>query len=144
MAHFRKARSDFGFEHGFEFVGHAGKEDEDVPVGFEPETRRGAARILENRGAFGNHGLADVDFRHGAGEAAEAFLDAAQDFFVAAKFAAEKIGDGFAGAVVVGGAEAAGGNDQVGAVERVSEKWSAVRRASRRRRISGSRECPSG
>ena len=92
-----------------------------MSIGFEPESRRGAARIRENRGAFGDHGLADVDFRHGAGEAAEAFLNAAQDFFVAAKFAAEKIGDGFAGAVVVGGAEAAGGNDQVGAVESVAK-----------------------
>ena len=121
VTHFGEARSDFGFEHGFEFAGHAGKKDEDVSIGFEPETRRGAARILENRGAFGDHGLADVDFGHGAREAAEAFLDAAEDFFVAAKFAAEEVGDRFAGAVIVGGAEAAGGNDQVGAVESVAK-----------------------
>ena len=121
VAQFREARSDFGSEHGFQFVGHAGKKDEDVSAGFEPQAGRGAARIRENRSAFGDHGLTDVDFRHGAREAAEAFLDAAEDFFVAAKFSAEEFGDGFAGAVVVGGAEAAGGNDQVGAVESVAK-----------------------
>ena len=144
VPHFREARRDFGFEHGFQFVGHAGKQHEDVSIGFEPESRRGAARIWENRGAFGDHGLAHVDFRHGAREAAKAFLDVAQDGFVAAKLSAEKIGDGFARAVVVGGAEAAGGNDQVGAVERVSGRRSAVRMANRRRRLCGSRECRSG
>ena len=121
VAHFREARRDFGFEHGFQFVGDAGKQDKDVAVRFEPKTGCGAAGILKNRGAFGDHGLADVDFGHGTREAAEAFLDAAQDFFVAAKFSAEEIGDSFARAVVVGGTEAAGRDDEVGAIESVTK-----------------------
>ena len=121
MLHFREARRHFGFEHAPQFGRHAGKQNDDVAIGFEPQSRRGAARVGQNRGAFGNHGLTIVDFGHRAAEAAKAFLDATQDFFVAKQFSAEQIGDGFARAVVVGGAEAAGGNDQIGAVERVAK-----------------------
>ena len=89
---------------------------------FDPEAGRGAARIRKHRGAFGDHRLAAIDFRHHAAEAAKAFLDVAEHAFVQFELAAEQVGDGFARAVVVGGAEAAGGDDQVGAVERVAER----------------------
>ena len=81
----------------------------------------GAARIRKDRGAFGNHGLAFVYFGHGAREAAEAFLDFAHDGFVEVQLAAEKFGDGFARAIVVGGAEASARDDQVGTIESVAE-----------------------
>ena len=92
-----------------------------MAIGFEPESRRGAARIRENRGALGDHGLADIYFRHGAAEPSKTLLNTAQDFFVAAEFSAEKFGDGFARAVVIGWAEAAAGDNQLSTVERVAE-----------------------
>src|SRR5277367_123536 len=118
---FGETRADFGFENGFQLVRHAGEQHDDVAIGFQPQRRSSAARIRENGGSFGNHGLAFIDFRHGARETAETFLDFAHDGFVEMKFAAEKFGDGFARAVVVGGAQAAAGDDQVGAVERMAE-----------------------
>ncbi len=42
------------------------------------------------------------------------------------ELAAEQIGDGFAGAVIVGRAEAAAGDDQVGAIERLAERRAHV------------------
>ncbi len=118
---FREARANFGFENGFQFVRHAGKQHDDVTIGFEPQCGSRAAWIRENRGAFGNHGLALIYFGHGARETAEAFLNFAHDGFVEVQLAAEKFGDGFARAIVVGGAEAAARDDQVGAIESVAE-----------------------
>ena len=73
----------------------------------------------KHRGAFGHHRLALVDFRHRAAEPPEALLDVAQYSFVRVELAAEQVGDGFARAVVVGGAEAAARDDHIRAVERV-------------------------
>ena len=81
----------------------------------------GAARIRKDPGAFGNHGLAFIYFGHGAREAAEAFLDFAHDGFVEMQLAAEEFGNGFARAIVVGGAQAAARDDQVGTIESVAE-----------------------
>src|SRR5271170_7193389 len=118
---FGETRADFGFKNGFQLVRHAGKQHDDVAIGFQPQRRSGAARIRENGGSFGNHGLAFIDFWHGARETAEAFLDFAHDRFVEMQLAAQKFGDGFARAVVIRGAQAAAGDDQVGAVEGVAE-----------------------
>ena len=122
MAEPGEARPDFLLEHGAQLCRHAGKQNQNVAARFEPQAGRGAARIRKHRGAFGDHGLAAIDFGHDAAEAAKAFLDVAQHAFVQVQFAAEKFGDGFAGAVVVGGAEAAAGDDQVGAIERVAKR----------------------
>ena len=50
----------------------------------------------------------------------------AEHAFVQFELAAEEIGDGFASAVIVGGAEATAGDDQVGAVERLAERGAHV------------------
>src|SRR5580692_3203594 len=77
----REARANFGFEDGFEFVRDAGKQHDDVTIFFEPQCRGRAAWIWENRGAFGDHGLALIYFGHGTREPAEAFLNFAHDGF---------------------------------------------------------------
>ncbi len=100
---------------------HAGEQHDDVAVGFEPERWSGAARIRQHRGAFGDHRLAFIYFGHGARKTAKALLDFAHDGFLEMQLAAEKFCDGFAGAVVVGGAQAAARDDQVGAIECVTE-----------------------
>ena len=88
---------------------------------FEPKTGSSAARILQHFRAFGNHGLAQVDGGHVAVEAAETRLDVANYLVAAAKLAVEKFGDGFAGEVVFRWAEAAAGDDDRNAMERVAE-----------------------
>ena len=92
-----------------------------MAVRFEPQAGRGTVRIREYRRAFRNHGLALVDFRHGPGEAAKTFLNFTDDIFVEVQFAAEQIGDRGAGAVIVGGAEAAGSHDDFSARHRLAE-----------------------
>ncbi len=134
----------FRFEERAQFDGHAGKQNDDVAVRFEPEAGRGAAWIGKHGGAFGDHGLARVDFRHGAAEASKAFLNLAEDFVIAAEFAAEKIGDGVARAVIVGGAKAAAKRRSS---RRGRGRWkttSAFRRASRRPPLYEPRVCRAG
>ena len=68
---FFEARLHFGFDERAEFGGHTGKQNSrNVAIRFEPQARRGAARIREDGGAFGHHGLAFVDRRHRAAVAA--------------------------------------------------------------------------
>ena len=54
---------------------HARQQHDNAAVRFKPEARRCSARIGKDGGAFRNHGLAHVDFRHRAAEAAKAFLN---------------------------------------------------------------------
>ena len=91
------------------------------PVGFEPQAGRGAARIFQQVGAFGHHGLALVDFGHGAAQPAEARFDALQHGVVQHQLAAEQIGHGFARQIVERGAQAAGRDHQFDAVEGAAE-----------------------
>ena len=49
-------------------------------------------------------------------------MDGPKHFFVAVEFSTEQIGHGLAGAVVVGGAKAAGRHDHVGAIQGVLER----------------------
>ena len=90
---------------------------------FEPESGRGAAGIGQDRRAFGDHGLPRIDFRHhtAGAEALKTFLDVPQKCSSRMQLAAKEFRDGLAGAVVVGGPKAAGGDDQVGAIEGVAE-----------------------
>ncbi len=59
----REARLDLLGENAFQFVRRTGQQHDDASIGFDPQTGRGAARILQHAGAFGNHGLARVHFR---------------------------------------------------------------------------------
>ena len=63
------------FEHGFQFMRRAGKQNHDAASA--SSHRPGAVpRGFAGRRAFGNHGLALVHFGHRAAELAEAFLNA--------------------------------------------------------------------
>ena len=108
-------------EHGFQFVRRAGQKHDEASRGFEPQAGRRAARIFQQIGAFGNHGLAFIDFGHGAAQPPEAGLDALQNAAIQHQFAAEQVGDGFAREIVQRGAQAAGRDHQFDAVERAAE-----------------------
>ncbi len=62
-----------------------------------------------------------VDLGHGAAKAAKARFDGMQHGLVQNELAAQQLGHGFAGQVVQGGSESAGGNDQLDAAEGLAE-----------------------
>src|SRR3984957_7511697 len=111
IAHTREAWGDFSFEDRFQFSGWPRQQNYDVAFGFDPQAGRSAARVRQDYGAFRDHGLARVNFWDWARKFAKRVLNAAKDFGVAMQFAAEHFGDGFAGAVVIGGAQAAATDD---------------------------------
>src|SRR5208282_229991 len=82
--------------------------------------------IRQCGGAFGDHRLADVDFRHGASEATEAFLNLEENGLVEVELAAQQIREGLASDVVVSGSEAAGSDNDFGAVERVTKRGTHI------------------
>ena len=110
------------FEEGLEFVGGAGEQDDDlaeaVDGGVEELAGGAALWVLEDGGAFEDVGLLGVVGRHHHLARGEALVERGEDGGVAAKRDAECGGDGFAGEVVFGGAEAAGEEDDVGAGDR--------------------------
>src|ERR1700722_12287660 len=121
VSHTGQARRNFGFEDRFQFSGRPGQQNYDVAFGFDPQAGSGAARVRQDYGAFRDHGLAHINFRHGARKFAKTFLNGAKNFVVAMQFAAEHFGDGFAGAVVISGPQAAATYDEFGTVHGVSK-----------------------
>ena len=103
----RETRLHFGFHQRAQLLRHARKQDHDSPLRLDPLAGRGAARIREHRRAFDYQRLPRVDFRHGAAEAPEPFLDFSQGGFVGVDLAPEEVRDGLPRAVIVGRAEAA-------------------------------------
>ncbi len=76
-----------------------------------------AVGVVEDLGAFEHVGLLGVVGRHDDAAGGEALVEAGEEIGVAMEREAEGGGDGLAGEVVLGGAEAAGEEDDVGAVE---------------------------
>jgi len=74
-----------------------------------------AVAVGQELGAGDDVGLAEVVGGHGHLAGGEALGDGGEDGGVAVEGATEGFGDGFAGEVVLGGAEAAGEEDDVGA-----------------------------
>ena len=119
-----EARLHLVVEERLEFFGWTGKEDDDLANGFAVrvedggvEVLRGGAAVLvvEDGGAVEDVGLLGVVGRHDHLACGEAFVERGEDGVVGVEVDAECGGDGFAGEVVFGGAEAAGEDDDVGA-----------------------------
>ena len=120
-AGFAQARNDLGFKHGAQFVGRAGEHDEDFAVLLQIDAWGGAKAVGEELGAVGAEALLAVVGRHGALEAQEAFSDGGFGGRVEFEREAEDAGDGFAGIVVGSGAEATGGDDDVGGLPAIAK-----------------------
>ena len=129
--HGQKCRRNFGaqtlahfrLEQGFEFMRRAGKQHDDVlatvELAAEPLSGSGAVGIGKHGGALENIGLLGVVGRHLPAAAGETLLQASQDFRIAPQLQAERFGNGFAGQIVFGGAEAAAEDHDVGAKQAV-------------------------
>ena len=117
-----EARLDLVDEHGFELFGRPGEQDNGarlgVDEGAEELPRCAAVLVFEQDGAFEDVGLLGVVGRHGDAALGEAALKSDEGGVVAAHADAESGGGGLAGEIVLGGAEAAGEEDEVGAGER--------------------------
>ena len=116
-----EARFDLVGEHGLELFGRAGEQDDGARLGVDEgvEELAGSAAVFvfEQDRAFEDVGLLGVVGRHGDAALGEAALKADEGGVVAAHADAKRGGGGFAGEVVLGGAEAAGKEDEVGAGE---------------------------
>src|SRR6266481_7525080 len=118
-----QARKDLFAKERLQFARRAGQKHHAAPGVFQPQAGRRSAGIFQNFRALGNHRLADIDFRHFAAQRAKSPFDVAENFLIAAKFAAEEIGHGFSRQVVLGGAEAARSDNQRHAIERVAKRF---------------------
>ena len=131
-------RGDGVRPHGEHLGRHAG-EGEDAAwraaVAWDRSCRcRGGAVGIGNRPAAARElGLQGVALRHRAGAAGEEFADVLECRIVLDEVDAGGGGDRFAGEIVGRGAEAAGGDDEIGPVDRGSEDGDVVRRGRRRR-----------
>src|SRR6185312_2148351 len=119
-------RAAFGVEERLELAGWAGEQDDDLAVRpalravdcrVEPLAGGAAGFVLEEDGAVDDVGLLLVVGRHGDAAGDEFLLQREEGCGVAMEGEAESGGDGFAGEVVLGGAEAAGEDDDVGAAD---------------------------
>ena len=87
-------------------------------TGVEPLAGCAAVAVGEEFGAVDDLGLLFVVGRHGDAALGEAFVERGHGVGVFVEFDAERVGDAVAGEVVFRWAEAAGGDDDVGAGER--------------------------
>ena len=102
-------------EHRLELVRRTGQQHGDGAGLLDPLSGRGAAIVGQNVGALDHEGLALVDLGHGAFGGGEALRQPVGDVGVEDQLAVERLGDGVAGDIVLGGAEAAGENHDGGA-----------------------------
>ena len=101
-------------EHGAALAGGAGEHDDVDPLGLEGAAGGGAPVVGQHGAALGEHGLLEVVLRHGAAGAGEVAGDAVGGPLVKDQLFPKSLGQHVFGQVVAGGAQAAGGDDDVG------------------------------
>ena len=106
---------------GPHFVRHARQQDDGDRAGRQQETGGSPQPVRQDFRPPGHHRLAPVLRRHRLGVPAESLLDTPEDARVLMKSQAEKTGDGLPRQVVDRRTETAGGDDQVGTLERDAE-----------------------
>ena len=100
-------------EHVPALPGRARQHENVDPVLAEGAARGGAHRVVEDGAAHRQHGLLAVVLRHGPARPGEVGPNGLQDVRVELELSAEGLADGLLGQVVVGGAQAPGGDDDV-------------------------------
>ena len=86
----RKTRRDGFREESTHLFWHTGQQHNYAITLFDPQSGGGTSRIIQCFGAFGNHGLAHIYFRHFAPEAAKTGFDGVQDAIIALQSAAQQ------------------------------------------------------
>src|SRR5215216_7108721 len=113
---------DLLLPHARHLGGGAGHGDDEGAVLLGPPAGGGAARIGDGARAGGEPGLLEVALGHGGAAAGEPGAQLLFELGIDPGGLAEEVGDGVAGDVVLGGAEAAGGEDEVGALKSLAEE----------------------
>ncbi len=119
--HTRQTREALTFEHGLELMRRAGEEHGERARFLQPLAGGGAAIIGQDIGTFDDECLALVDLRHVPLGGGEALFEPGENLGVQAQFAIERAGDGFAGDIILGGAKAAGDDDDTGACDGLTD-----------------------
>ena len=126
---------------GFISRGGPGSSTHDAVADAQQQPGRAAVRVVEHGRAARHHRLAPVDRRHAQPAPREPALDAGDDRRILVHRQAEHVGDDVAGQVVVGGAEAAGQDDEIGALERLAEEGRQIAAAIADDRLGAQRRC---
>ena len=117
----REAALEQRLEHRLELARRPGQEDQHLRPVLDPLPRRGAVAVVEHDAALDDERLAPVDRRHRDAAGREAGFEPGDDRRILDQRPADHAGDGIARHVVVGRAQAAGQDDQVGARQRVRD-----------------------
>ena len=101
-------------EHHLTLPGRAGEHEHVDSVGLEGHAGGSAPVVLQHGAALREHGLLEIIFGHGPLHLEEAVPDALGRGLVEEESLAEGLRQGHLGQVVAGGAQTAGGDDDVG------------------------------
>ena len=115
-AELHQARRDLRLPHPLQLRGRAGHGDDDAAVLLHPPAGGGAARVGDRAGGGDEHRLLDVALREAEAAGGEEGAQPLLHLFVHVHLLVQAEGDRLAGEVVLGGAEAAGDEDEVGAL----------------------------
>ena len=117
----RKARTALGLEHRLQLLGRAGQQDDDLAVashhGVDVLPRRAAIGVGHHLRAVDHVGLARIVLRHLHAPRGKALVHGGQNLRVAAQPHAQRRSRSLAREVVLGGAESAGEDHDVRALE---------------------------
>ena len=126
---FPDERKDLFVEHRAQLARRAGQHDQParfvrlarwIRLNFDGQARRGAVRVVKHNRPFRHERLHAGSLRHGAFAQGEKIFDVGKDRGVFAQLFAQQVCNQVACQVIGGWAEASGGDDQVGARQRLA------------------------
>jgi hypothetical protein len=109
-------------EHGLHLRGDAGQAGHTAPAIFQEQPGRRPVGIRQHVGSLGDHGLLPVVLGHGDLPVREAPFDVGQDGRIQAQPPVQDGRHDVAGQVVLGGPQAAGGDDDVGSAQGLAQR----------------------
>ena len=107
----------------FHLARHARQTDDEAPILFDDEARRGAHRILDRDGALRKVGLPAVVLTHRHAVGPEARLNLRQQFIAEDQLAIPGARDGWPRHIIHRGAEAARRDDHIRSVQRDPQRF---------------------
>ncbi len=108
---------DLALEHGQDLLGRAREKHDRVSLGLQPQPGRGAVRVVQDLGSFGDITLLEVRSGHGQAAAPEPFPDAGPDLFMEDELPPQDFSQRLARPIVLGGTESAHAEDKAGTAE---------------------------
>ena len=111
---------DVALEHGLDFSGDSGQDEEQRVASLEQKPRRRSTVVLDRSCAFRQHGCRDVGLGHREIPGIEPCPDLLENFLVEHQLAANQSRHGLLRAVVGGDAQTSRGDDELSALESTS------------------------